>query len=210
MTVAANRVRARSTEGSFLALVRHGRSSHVQAGWITASGFEAWRRSYEAAGIRDDERVPDDLAQLVDPDTLVICSDAPRAVATARLLAPGREIITTPLLAELELAGPRWGGLRMPLVAWAVAVGARALVARLRRQYPSRAEATRIADAAALIHQLAMLHPRVVVVTHASFRQLLGKRLARTGWRAASRHRSMKHWSSWLFTRTSRASSPSE
>jgi hypothetical protein len=39
------------TEGR-VALVRHARSSHVHVGWITASGFRAWREAYEAAGIR--------------------------------------------------------------------------------------------------------------------------------------------------------------
>src|SRR5262245_33693404 len=98
-----------------VALVRHARSSHVHTGWISASGFRAWREAYEAAGIRADERVPAHLGQMVDHADLVLSSDAARAVASARLLAPGREIVVSPLLRELDLEGPALGGLRLPL-----------------------------------------------------------------------------------------------
>src|SRR5262245_16089622 len=129
-----------------IALVRHGRSSHVHAGWINAGGFRAWREAYEAAGIRENERAPADLEKLASRADLVLASDAARAVASARLLAPGREIVVSPLLREMDLESPSLGGLRLPLAAWALAVGGRTLLLTLRRQYPSAAEAARIND----------------------------------------------------------------
>lgn len=182
-----------------VALVRHGRSAHVHAGWITAHGFRAWREAYEAAGIHEDERVPAHLERLVGNADRVISSDAARAVATARLLAPGREIATSPLLRELDLEGPDLGGLRLPLAAWAVVVGGRNLMERLRRQYPSAAEAARIDEAAAWLKELAARHELIVAVTHASFRGQLAARLVKTGWEAEPGRRSLQNWSAWLF-----------
>jgi broad specificity phosphatase PhoE len=78
-----------------IALVRHARSSHVHAGWIDAGGFRVWREAYEAAGIHQDERVPADLGPLLGGADLVVASDAARAVASARLLAPGREVVVS-------------------------------------------------------------------------------------------------------------------
>ena len=75
-----------------VALVRHARSSHVHAGWISASGFRAWREAYEAAGIHEDERVPAQIEQLVSHAELVLSSNAARAVASARLLGENRLI----------------------------------------------------------------------------------------------------------------------
>ncbi|HEX4965818.1 MAG TPA: hypothetical protein VF173_33730 [Thermoanaerobaculia bacterium] len=186
------------TEGR-VALVRHARSSHVHAGWITASGFRAWREAYEAAGIREDERAPADFEPMMDRADLVLSSDAPRAVASARLLAPGREIVVSPLLRELDLESPSLGGLRLPLAAWALAVGGRSLLLSLRRQYPFAAEAARVANAAAWLEELAAQHSMIVAVTHASFRSQLSTRLLRTGWMAEPGHRSLRHWSAWLF-----------
>lgn len=187
--------------GGRVALVRHARSAHVHAGWITASGFRAWREAYEAAGIREDERVPAHLEQLVGHADLVLSSDAARAVASARLLSPGREIVASPLLRELDLESPDLGGLRLPLAAWAVAVGARSLLLTLRRQYPSAREAARVDDAAAWLEELAAQHGLIVAVTHASFRRQLSTRLVKDGWQAEPGRRSLQHWSAWLFRR---------
>src|SRR6188474_2955914 len=106
-----------------IALVRHGRSTHVHSGWIDAAGFREWRRHYEAAGIGEAERVPSELAELAVRADLVVSSDAPRAVASARLLTPARDIVVSPLLRELDLEAPDLRGLRLPLLAWAFAVG---------------------------------------------------------------------------------------
>jgi broad specificity phosphatase PhoE len=184
-----------------VALVRHARSSHVYAGWIDASGFRAWREAYEAAGIHEDERVPAQLEQIVSRADLVLSSDAARAVASARLLAPGRETVVSPLLRELDLDGPTLGGLRLPLRAWAVAVGGQTLIRTLRRQYPSAAEAARIDDAAAWLEELAAQHSLIVAVTHAMFRRRLSARLVQTGWQAEPGRRSLQPWSAWLFRR---------
>jgi broad specificity phosphatase PhoE len=187
--------------GSRIALIRHARSSHVHTGWMNAAGFRAWREAYEGAGIREDERVPAGLELLVKHPDLVLTSDAPRAIASARLIAPSSEIVVSPLLRELDLHGPQLGALRLPLVGWAVAVGARTLVETVRGRYPSEAEADRISEAATLLEKLALQHPLLLVVTHASFRKRLADRLLRTEWQAEPGPRSFEHWSVWLFRR---------
>lgn len=184
-----------------VALVRHARSSHVHAGWIDAGGFRAWREAYEAAGIHEDERVPAELEQLVSRADLVLSSTATRAIASARLLAPGREIVVSPLLSELDLEGPTLGGLRLPLRAWAVAVGGRTLLQTLRRQYPSAAETARINSAATWLEELATHHSLIVAVTHAMFRRRLSARLLQSGWQAEQGRRTLQPWSAWLFRR---------
>ena len=191
-----------SNGGSRVAIIRHGRSSHVHSGWITASGFHAWRKAYEEAGIREDECVPSHVAQLLDRAGVVLCSDAPRAIASARLLACGQDIIISPLLRELELKCPGLGGLRLPLAAWAVAVGVRTMLLAMGGRYPSPSDAARVEGAATLINQVAAQHSQIIVVTHASFRRLLCKRLAQAGWRDDSVRRSVRHWSAWLFTQS--------
>jgi broad specificity phosphatase PhoE len=187
--------------GARIVLVRHARSSHVHAGWIDASGFRAWREAYEAAAIRDDERVPAALEQLAAGAGLVLSSDAPRALASARMLAGAREVVVSPLLRELDLEGPALGGLRLPLGAWAVAVGGRTLVRSLRGQYPSAAETARIDDAAAWIEELAAQHSMIIAVTHAMFRRRLAARLVQAGWQPEPGRRSVQPWSAWVFRR---------
>ena len=185
-----------------LALVRHGRSSHVQRGWLSTASFRAWRQAYESAGIREAERVPSDIALLADRASLLLSSDAPRALESAKLLALKREVVATPLLRELELEGPDLGVLRLPLPGWAIAVGAQGLLQSVRRKFPSADDATRLDELTAWLDELAQQHALTLVVTHASLRMQLAKRLVRSGWQADIGRRSLRHWSAWRFIRS--------
>jgi broad specificity phosphatase PhoE len=156
---------------------------------------------YEAAGIDENERAPAHLEQLAASAGFVVSSDAPRAIASARMLASARDVTASPVLRELDLHAPDLGGLRLPLGAWAVAVGGRILFQTLRGQYPSAAEVERVKEAARWLGELASEHSLIVAVTHASFRRQLVKRLLQTGWESEQRERSIKHWSAWRFYR---------
>lgn len=184
-----------------LVLVRHGRSAHLHTGWVDIHGFRRWREAYEAAALREGERPPAELVALGASADLVVSSDAPRAVASARLLAVNGPVETSPLLRELDLEAPALGTLRMPLFAWAVAVGARsALLARRERDRRS-AETQRILAAATWLDQLSASRPTTVAVTHASLRRRLWKELLRLGWRPESSERSWAPWSAWTLHR---------
>jgi len=181
-----------------LALVRHGRSSHVQSGWLDAARFRAWRVAYEAAGIRADERAPVELAPLGRAAQHVLSSDAPRARQSAALLAPEREIVESTLLRELDLHEPQLAGLSLPFAAWALAVGGRLLARSVRGDYPSSAERERIAAAAAWLEGLATDGALTLAVTHASFRSALCRQLRRSGWEHEPGRRTLRPWSVWM------------
>lgn len=100
---------------SEIVLVRHGRSAHVHAGWIDVHGFHRWREAYEAAGILPGEVPPAELLERARRAGVVVASDAPRAIESARLLSEGREVISSPLVRELDLPPPAVRALRLPL-----------------------------------------------------------------------------------------------
>ena len=126
----------------------------------------AWRDAYEAAGIRDDDAAPEELIALAGTADVVACSNAPRAVESARRLIGEREVLVSPLLRELELMCPPLGRVRLPLAAWSLAIGGRRVVDAMRGG-PTAAERARVAEAATWIDGLATRHASVVVVTHA-------------------------------------------
>lgn len=192
--------RLRQEASCRIALIRHARSSHVHSGWIDAAGFRQWRASYEAAGIDQEHQPPAALQDLAAGAGLIVASDAPRAIASAHLLAPGREIVTSPLLRELDLLGPELGSLRLPRAGWAVAVGLRSLALTLQGSYPAKAEAARVTGAADWLERLTESDSFVVVLTHAQFRRRLAVQLLSRGWQERT-GRSLRHWSLWLFER---------
>ena len=181
-------------------LIRHGRSSHVHAGWIDRAGFLRWREAYEAAGISDG--APAELQHLIAGASCVVASDTRRAIESARAVAPTAEVITSPLLSELELLPPNVGPLRLPMLGWLMAYTGRWLVRTLlRRAHQSAAEEERIRASADWIEQLSAQHETVVIVTHAWFRRLLTQTLVKRGWTRAAGETSTRHWSAWIVTR---------
>jgi broad specificity phosphatase PhoE len=179
-----------------IVLVRHGRSSHVHAGWIDVAGFRRWREAYEAAGIVADDTPPRELLEVV-ASAYVVSSDIRRAMESAQLL--GRPALTSPLLRELELEPPSLGLLRLPLLGWALAIGFRALTRAHGHATPSEHE--RAIEAARWLASLAEEHGTVVAVTHATFRSVLVRVLEGKGWRGAAPRRRSTHWSAWTLAR---------
>lgn len=185
-----------------LILVRHGRSAHVHAGAMDLAGFYRWREAYEAAGVIAGEVPPPELAELARNAGALVASNAPRAIESARLLAPEREPIISPLLRELDLHPPNVR-LRMPLLAWALAFGVRSLWRWMSRQphLTTAEEMVRLARAAQWLGELTKQHGEVVVVTHHSFRMELMKVLKAEGWEATVPRKKSAHWSVWSFRR---------
>ena len=185
-------------------LVRHGRSAHVHRdGWIDAAGVDRWREAYERAGIDPEDAPPKALVELGTRAEAIIASDAPRAIASAEQLAPGKRVIVSPDLRETTLQVPQWLPGRMPLGAWAVAIGAQWALDSFRGTGANAEEVERAGRAAAWLGDLAREHRTLVVVTHAAFRRLLAARLVSVGWRSEGERRSHENWSAWELSRYS-------
>jgi broad specificity phosphatase PhoE len=88
-------------------LVRHGRSGHVHSGWIDGATFLRWREAYEAAGIDSEDVPPRELSAAALGSGVLAASVARRAIESAKALAPGREVLTSP---PKVYPSPRSGG----------------------------------------------------------------------------------------------------
>lgn len=196
---------ARDTE---IVLVRHGRSAHVERRWLDADGIRGWMRAYDAAGIAPELPPPPALVELARTAHRIVCSDLPRATASAAVLAGPRAVELTPLLREApletpELPLPRLAGLRLPLGAWALVMGVRWIRASMRGAPPPGVDAAvlaRAGEAAAWLAEQAgaAAGGRLLVVTHNTVRTLLAAELLRRGWRGPAR-RPFREWSAWQF-----------
>ena len=190
-----------------LILVRHGRSAHVETGWVDVEGVRRWMAAYDAAEIAPDHAPPAELEALAREAARVIASDLPRTVASAMRLAPEREIVRTALLREAPMETidrplPGFAGIRLPLRVWGVLWGARWISSWLWNASPpgvGPAELARAEEAADyLVTHAQESGGRVLVVTHATFRVVLARALARRGWRGPEQ-RPYHEWSAWRY-----------
>jgi broad specificity phosphatase PhoE len=178
-----------------IVLVRHGRSAHVVTGFLDVAAFRKWRESYEAAGIDPTDRAPAPLSAAAQ-QAVILASDSQRAIDSARLLAPDREVLVSPLLRELSLDPPNVP-FRLPMSGWALAYGVRWLLRPHHHIKPEEIERAR--DVAKWLIRTSQEAGSVIVVTHASFRSLVAKELRNRGWTCALPRRRSRHWSAWSF-----------
>ena len=182
-----------------LILVRHGRSAHVHDGsWIDRAAAHQFEARYDAASIRADEAPPRSLLELARSAERVVASDLPRAVASARVLAPGRDPITCELLRELTFDLPAWGP-RLPLEVWD---GLHYLLWTYRLAARVGTPETRRAEGAADWLESALAGASLsIAVTHGGFRRLLAAELVKRGWSHETRRRRYHNWSAWSLAR---------
>jgi broad specificity phosphatase PhoE len=186
-----------------IVLVRHGRSAHVHRGWIDRAGLDRWNAAYDAAGIHADDRPPAELRALACAAGRVVASDMPRARASAELLlGSGGQFEVSPLLRELTMWVPPWRRVRLPLVAWSLALALGSYLQMRRGLWPEPEVRARAREAAAWLAGLAREHGTVVAVTHGAFRATITRALVLQGWRAPRRRR-YHHWSVWEMASTS-------
>jgi broad specificity phosphatase PhoE len=181
-----------------LLLVRHGRSAHVHDGsWIDAADARRFEALYDAAPIRVDETPPASLIDVARSADVLLASDLPRAITSARVLAPDRDAVLSPLLREVRFNLPAWSP-KLPVALWD---GLHHLLWSARFLAGTETpETERAARAAEWIEAQAANPGVTIAITHGGFRRLLAAKLARRGWNLSPRPRRYHNWSAWELT----------
>jgi len=179
-------------------LVRHGRSAHVHDGrWMRGPGVHDFESAYDAAGILEHDAPPSELIRVAADAQVIAASDLPRAIASARRIAPTRDPDVTPLLREIKLEPALWLP-RLPIEVWEAMSHVQWSYRLLRGGHDS---IQRSNDAAEWLAERAADSATVVAVTHGGFRRLVARRLEVHGWRAGPEPRSYANWSIWSYSR---------
>lgn len=165
-----------------IVIVRHGRPHADRDVRIDHHGYREWWRGYDLARLHPDEKAPEPLMRLAENADVIYASTLPRAIHTAQLLAPGRELLTDPVFVEAPLPPPPVWGKRRP--------GHWGVLARMVWWFgwhdgmESRQEAEVRAEAAvATLTSQALRGQNVLVCAHGWFNRMMRPVLRRQGWR---------------------------
>lgn len=179
-------------------LIRHGQPAIALSPRTSHGGFRDYIDAYEEAGLDPKSAAPEELRDLVKELTEVFTSGRPRALDSARALAPNAELIVDPLFVEAPLASPRIPLLKMRVQKWAV-------VARLlwHAGYhpeiePYARARKRASDAANILMTRARRDGASALVAHGYFNFLIGRELKRRGFRKSGTHRA-KYWNAVVY-----------
>lgn len=179
-------------------LIRHGQPAIPIAPRTGHKGFQAYIDDYEEAGLDPESLPPAELKHQAKELTSVFTSDRRRAHESARLLAPGAQVIADPLFVEAPLASPRLPLLHMTVPKWAVVarilwhVGFHPGIESQRKTWR---RARRAAD---MLVARALKDGAAALVAHGYFNFLIGRVLRLRGFRQTGTHRA-RFWNAVVY-----------
>ncbi len=125
---------------------------------------------------------------------LALCSDLPRAIATAEALGFGPERrLVDPVFAEVHLPHAEWGWPRLPALFWAILFRFLWLAGYAHDGESIGAARARARLAAARLICAAREHGSVALCGHGFMNRLIGEELYRLGWRGPH-HPGYRYW----------------
>lgn len=183
-------------------LARHGEPALNRKVLLSAQGYRDWWARYELGGLLEGQSPPEGLVEVARRAGFIVASTRLRSLQTARAVVGGKTFVENPLFIEAPLPPPNFPGwLKLSPKVWG-------FVARFwwwffnhhageenRAQAEARAE-----EAALMLENLARSGEPVLVVAHGFFNHLVGRALARRGWRLAE-NQGYKYWSTRRFER---------
>ncbi len=174
---------------------RHGkpaldRRAGPRLGW---RGYVDWWSRYEASSLAEGEAAPEALKDEVKDAAVIYASIRPRALETAEMAAPDREIAQDAVFNEAPLPPPTIGGVRYLPKTWNILARAAWLNGHALNGENVKEARQRAADAAAILHQ-ASEAGKVYLAAHGWFNRMLRPELKKLGWRCV-RDGGDRYWS---------------
>jgi broad specificity phosphatase PhoE len=170
-----------------IVIARHGQPHADRTVRIDQHGYRVWWADYDRAGLHPDESAPEALLAHARAANIIFASTLQRAIHTAQMAAPGREIIADSVFVEAPLPPPPVGGKRGP--------GAWGVWARMawwlghNDGLENRQEAELRAEAAvATLTSRALRGENVLLCAHGWFNRMMRPVLRRQGWREVENH----------------------
>jgi broad specificity phosphatase PhoE len=166
-------------------LARHGEPALSRRRMLCADEYREWWADYETGGLAEGQAPPDAIRLAAERAGFIIASTRLRSVETARALASGRAFAEDALFIEAPLPPPHWPRwMKLSPRLWG-------FVSRVwwwffdhHDHQETRQEAEARADEAARqLTSLAASGQDVLVVAHGFFNAMIGRSLAKLGWR---------------------------
>lgn len=165
-----------------IVLMRHGKP---QIDWnvsVTAEGFGAWVRQYDAAGLDPGHPPSPDAVEHANRCAFTVCSDLPRSLQSAQTLGIEQVHVSDAMFREVAMPYAAWRFPRLAPMAWMVLFRLAWGLGYAGKGESSKAAKARARRCAAHLVELAARHGTVLFVGHGGLNWLIAKQLKRMGW----------------------------
>lgn len=182
-------------------LVRHGEPDMAEYTSGKDGTYGEWLKKYNASGIRQEMRPPEELLELIDEVDVLISSDLKRALDSARLLAGNKVIMQNPIFREFELPESKRKLPKFSPGIWSFIFRVLWFSGYSNKSENFTDAKKRIKLSADKLTDLAIKHSDVVLVGHGLMNRFIGAELKKQGWRKG-RYGGKGYWSYFEYTRS--------
>lgn len=176
-----------------IVLLRHGRPHVPNYKSLKAGQVGQWIEAYNAAGLTADHKPPQRAIEIAATCNMVVCSDLPRSIESAKALGVESINVVEPVFREVGLSFWNLPMLKMTPKAWAVFFRLAWFCG-----YASNSESvwearTRASSGAARLKELAEINGAILFVGHGLLNKFLAKELLSSGWKGPN-NPGAKYW----------------
>ncbi|WP_018932455.1 histidine phosphatase family protein [Gracilibacillus lacisalsi] len=176
-----------------ISLIRHGKSEFTTNRWLTAEEFNDWVSSYDNSGVLKEDFYPLETLKKVRTANLILTSDLPRSIQSAKLLHPSLDFVPNRIFRETELPSSSLRGVKFPSSIWAFLLRCLWFFGNAKGCESITHAKKRARKAAQILIEYAETYDSVALIGHGFFNMLIAKELLKMGWKS-KRKTNSKHW----------------
>jgi broad specificity phosphatase PhoE len=178
--------------------MRHGKPKIGTRFRLNAAEFGAWVEKYNAAGVDSACQPPQVAIEQAKQCALVVCSNLPRSIESAKALGVGRLRLSDPMFREMDMPHAAWRFPRLSVFVWSVFFRLGWTFGYSAGVESFKAAKARAAGCAERLASLASAHGAVLFVGHGSLNWFIAKHLKSMGWLCPERP-PRKYWEFSVF-----------
>lgn len=169
-----------------IALLRHGKPTVTENDKLSAIEYTGYMRQYDDAGIDLAHPPPKEVSRRAETSSVILCSDLPRAIESAKTLSNSHEVVVDSVFREITMPSINMNTFKFSAKTWGVISRAVWFLGYSNGSESFRQAKERAATAAKQLIGLAETHGSVVLVSHGFVNYFIGRALLANGWEGPS------------------------
>lgn len=165
-----------------IALLRHGKPTVSENGKLNAFEYSDYMRKYDDAGIDLTVQPPADVSLRAEKSPVILCSDLPRSIESAKVLRANGALLVEPVFQEIRMPSINMNSFKFSAKTWGVLSRAVWFFGYCNGSESFAEAKQRAQTAAKRLMSLAETHGSVMLVGHGFINYFIGRTLLANGW----------------------------
>ncbi|HFD87603.1 MAG TPA: histidine phosphatase family protein [Gammaproteobacteria bacterium] len=164
-------------------LLRHGKPSFSENGYLSARELHEWVEAYNSAGLMPQQKPPELAIEIASSCNTIVCSDLPRSIESARALGVNEIEFIEPIFREVELPHGSFLSPKLPPKFWVILFRVLCVFGYSSNGESLREAKLRTSKAASRLAEIAKDNGSVLLVGHGFTNRFIAKELLLNGWK---------------------------